>query len=544
MDDLSIPTGKTMRRSLSVSLSRVSREKDDLVAKTAREDFKIPDNLVEFLVMVQVDIYSNIPAMISLANPPEMPQLAEALVTIYAHENNLHMMRLLKYCMDTHLKQCQNEKEQIFRGTSLETKIISVYMQRECHEYAKKAINPLLGWIAAEGRSLEVDPSKAAPMDVASNAKMLINAANMLLSSVVVHSDLIPRHVCDFFKVVRSSVEKKFPDMAEKSVASLLFLRLLNPYLVTPESYLDFKNVTPSMRRSLILISKLIQNLANGVEFGEKEDYLIFANDWLRGNTKTMNDFIFDCIFAIRKPAHDVLPRKPDLEVFHNSIRWVHNFFCIQQSTLSDKMFEPHFRGVDGRKKRQTFLAQLRKCTNNFKPVTQEDMPIEWVRQLGLDRNLLQRSYNKIMQRKRRDSQTPDVKEEEPVVSPLIGMPVLNQSDALAVARRQDEDGELPRQRLRRGKSLNMGSRFRVAKKGEDEKAVVVQNPLTPTRVRPRDDNLDLIPMELSTPALQEMVATSPLKKHKQRESIGELATFTPLRDSNGRLPNPTRGHQ
>ena len=110
---------------------------------------------------------------------------------------------------------------------------------------------------------------------------------------------------------------------------------------------------------------------------------------------------------------------------------------------------------------------------------------------------------------------------------------------------------------LRRGKSANLNRRSRVIKKSVDETVVI--NPLTPNRgepiengpyetsshplaktVRPRDENDELgsRPMEMSTPMEQSL--SSPAKKVKSRESIGELAEFTPLK----KIPNPTRGHE
>ena len=71
------------------------------------------------------------------------------------------------------------------------------------------------------------------------NAEMLLRAAEMILEAIRKHMKLIPLQVCEFFGLVRKTVGKKFPDMAEKSVASLLFLRLLNPVLVSPDSYME-----------------------------------------------------------------------------------------------------------------------------------------------------------------------------------------------------------------------------------------------------------------------------------------------------------------
>ena len=522
-----------MRRSLSVSLGRVRRGDDILSAKTSRDENAIPDTLQALLTMMQVDVFSQIPGVISMANPIWTAELSQALLGVYSHENSLHIPRLLKYCLESHLKQCQNEPEQVFRGTSLETKLISIYINRECSEFVNRCITPVLEMISGLTDVLEVDPSKVKSESVSENQIILISAANLLLKMVSKHQNLIPRQVCDFFKVVRSLVEKKFYDMAEKSVASLLFLRLLNPALVAPDVHLSYQGRVP--RRSLILVSKLIQNLANGVSFGEKEEYLLFANEWLHTSAPVMRDFIFDVIFAISKNEQRRL-KSENFEEFLDSLRWVHNYFCFKKKeVLNGPFLDEYFH--DARKK-NTFVAQLRKCTNNFRPVTQESMPVEWIKELGLDRNIFQKSYTKVREgvSKRKESLLKSENENDPKIS----YPTLNPD--FPIRKVAPTPLDVPANRvLRRGKSAGVNRRGSRLKKissseGNDGTVVTVQNPLTPKRVRARDEEVDLAPMELSTPALENM---SPLKKVKSRESIGELSEFTPVR----KTANPSRGH-
>ncbi len=92
--------------------------------------------------------------------------------------------------------------------------------------------------------------------------------------------------------------------MTDKSITSLLFLRLLNPALCSPEVFLGAAELPAHIRRSLILLSNVMQNLANGVLFGDKESYLEFANEWLVAAKPQLASFIFDTVFAIRGVTH------------------------------------------------------------------------------------------------------------------------------------------------------------------------------------------------------------------------------------------------
>ncbi len=46
------------------------------------------------------------------------------------------------------------------------------------------------------------------------------------------------------------------------------------------------------MRRVLILVSKIVQNLANELEFGDKEPYMMPFNRFIRDNIPHMKQFL------------------------------------------------------------------------------------------------------------------------------------------------------------------------------------------------------------------------------------------------------------
>ena len=49
------------------------------------------------------------------------------------------------------------------------------------------------------------------------------------------------------------------------------------------------------LQRKLVLLSKVLQNLANGVQFGDKEDFMAPLNSFLEGNTDALYKF-FDLV--------------------------------------------------------------------------------------------------------------------------------------------------------------------------------------------------------------------------------------------------------
>jgi Ras GTPase-activating-like protein IQGAP2/3 len=78
-------------------------------------------------------------------------------------------------------------------------------------------------------------------------------------------------------------------------VGGFLFLRWVNPALMTPEVYdLMPEGKVPSARsrRNLILMTKIVQNLSNGLTFGKKEQYMEAANEYITDNTARVERYL------------------------------------------------------------------------------------------------------------------------------------------------------------------------------------------------------------------------------------------------------------
>ncbi|KAJ3408752.1 hypothetical protein HDU80_004697 [Chytriomyces hyalinus] len=90
-----------------------------------------------------------------------------------------------------------------------------------------------------------------------------------------------------------SSMQDSFENDAklclhEKVIGSLLFLRFLVPFIITPVS----APMSPHHRRGLILVGKVLTASSNGVEFGAKEDFLMPLNCLLKTNRARIKEFV------------------------------------------------------------------------------------------------------------------------------------------------------------------------------------------------------------------------------------------------------------
>lgn len=85
------------------------------------------------------------------------------------------------------------------------------------------------------------------------------------------------------------------PDRAIPLVGGFIMLRLFNPSLLTPEAYglLPLGLVPgPVARRNLTLVTKLLQNLSNNVQFGSKEQFMVPMNAFIDKNRDAMRRYL------------------------------------------------------------------------------------------------------------------------------------------------------------------------------------------------------------------------------------------------------------
>jgi neurofibromin 1 len=92
---------------------------------------------------------------------------------------------------------------------------------------------------------------------------------------------------------ISSAVMRRFPEAKFTAVGAFIFLRFFCPAIVAPDAE-GLISSTPSkeMRRGLLLIAKVVQNLANNVLFGAKEPYMFPLNDFLSQNIYSVATFL------------------------------------------------------------------------------------------------------------------------------------------------------------------------------------------------------------------------------------------------------------
>ncbi|KAH0543981.1 hypothetical protein FGG08_001748 [Glutinoglossum americanum] len=127
---------------------------------------------------------------------------------------------------------------------------------------------------------------------------MLVEIANSFLTTIIDNLEETPYGIRWICKQIRSLSRRKYPDAQDQVICTLIggffFLRFINPAIVTPRSYM-LVDGTPAdyPRRTLTLIAKMLQNLANKPSYA-KEPYMAKLQPFIHQNKERANQFLND----------------------------------------------------------------------------------------------------------------------------------------------------------------------------------------------------------------------------------------------------------
>ncbi|EGC42266.1 GTPase-activating protein [Histoplasma capsulatum var. duboisii H88] len=133
---------------------------------------------------------------------------------------------------------------------------------------------------------------------IAPRLKTLTDIANAFLETIIDGLEETPYGIRWICKQIRSLSRRKYPDAQDQTICTLIggffFLRFINPAIVTPRSYMLIE-ATPSdkPRRTLTLVAKMLQNLANKPSYA-KEPYMSKLQPFVHDNKERVNKFLLD----------------------------------------------------------------------------------------------------------------------------------------------------------------------------------------------------------------------------------------------------------
>lgn len=266
----------------------------------------------------------------------EVDELTVALLNIF--DSRGQSLTLLKALIEQEVAKTASEAE-LLRRNCVATKMLSVFAKWKGTEYLNKVLHDKLERLVASSSDLglEMDPKRGGLTheELESNCAALRTITKAFIDEITKSVPIVPEPFRRICHVIITCVGAKFPEAKYTAVGAFIFLRFFCPAIVSPDSEGLISSVpSREMRRGLMLIAKIIQNLANNVLFGAKESYMMPLNDFLAENIYPIITFLRE----ISVPAANSLESVPQESFDFGSRVALHRFLCDHWETVRHKL--------------------------------------------------------------------------------------------------------------------------------------------------------------------------------------------------------------
>ncbi|KAF4419037.1 Neurofibromin [Colletotrichum fructicola] len=274
-------------------------------------DAAVSEKYDELLELLTKDM-TLVAAMSAVCPSSEVDELTVSLLTIFEHRGL--SFELLEVLIKQEIEETDNESE-ILRRTCVATKMLSVYAKWKGQPYLKATLQKVVErlMLTSKDLDLELDPARVSSTDeLQKNALQLRIVAKVFIDDICASSTSMPASFRKICNIISTAVLPRFQEAKYTAVGAFVFLRFFCPAIVAPEVE-GLVTTTPSkeMRRGLLLIAKVIQNLANNVLFGAKEPYMFPLNDFLTQNIYRVTTFLREI-----SVAPETIDSPPSIESF------------------------------------------------------------------------------------------------------------------------------------------------------------------------------------------------------------------------------------
>ncbi|XP_071790650.1 neurofibromin-like isoform X1 [Asterias amurensis] len=304
-----------------------------------------------------------LPIAMALANvvaSSQMDELARVFVTLFDAKHLLYQLLWNMFSKEVELADCM---QTLFRGNSLASKIMAFCFKMYGFNYLHGQLEPLISEMMAAERahiSYEVDPARMGDDEsLETNRQNVIQAGKKFFAAISQSTDKFPAQLRSVCHCLYEVVTQRFPQNAISAVGSAIFLRFINPAIVSPyEQGIVDKKPVGNAQRGLKLVSKIMQNIANHVHF--KEQHMLSFNDFLSANFSDGRRFFED--IASETHMNDIVSQSSPTFTSDSNVVALHRLLWNHQEKMGDFLSSSRDHRAVGRRpfdKMITLLAYI-----------------------------------------------------------------------------------------------------------------------------------------------------------------------------------------
>ncbi|EJD47784.1 Rho GTPase activation protein [Auricularia subglabra TFB-10046 SS5] len=201
----------------------------------------------------------------------------------------------------------------LFRGNSVLTKTMELAMSWYGKQFLDRSIGNVVRRMCAERVAIEVDPVRLGIpaagggigpgggtgrlKDLEANVQLLVKWCQEFWSDIWKVRGECPNELRKLFEHIRKLVEARYsadyPELRWQCVSAFCFLRFIVPAILHPHLFGLCQGLPPPpVQRSLTLVAKVIQSLANLNANVQKEEFMRGVKDFVVHNLAAMIDYI------------------------------------------------------------------------------------------------------------------------------------------------------------------------------------------------------------------------------------------------------------
>lgn len=285
---------ETVRTSFLDVLTNITKKGLNLQDEK-KEKKDVFSNLYDLLVQ---DNMNFIILLFSVVPIQDQDNLCNSLVRIFELKNKA--IDLLKLIIDLEVNSTM-DKSVLFRANSSASKLITAFIKYSSKNYLMNSLGSLVSRICTNATHFEVDEGKIKEGEnLEENISNLDSTCRTFLDCIQLYLEDVPYKVRMIINYLWKKVDEKFPsneidqhNARHLAVGGIFFLRFVCPAIVSPQSngIIDFKP-DEQASRFLMLITKTLQNVANGVTFGQKEKAMNPLNKFINEKLPEIRNFL------------------------------------------------------------------------------------------------------------------------------------------------------------------------------------------------------------------------------------------------------------
>ncbi|KAH8120325.1 GTPase activating protein [Phellopilus nigrolimitatus] len=242
---------------------------------------------------------------------------AEHVMAIAVGRNVL--MRDLFELAEREVGGTSSSQNTLFRGNTVLTKTIEHVMNWFGKSFLEASVGPVVRRLVSEKIAIEVDPIRSGKglKDQEKNVDLLVQWCTEFWNNIYSVREECPQELRQIFQHIRQLVEKRFEtsnrDMRWQSVSAFCFLRFIVPSILHPHLFgLCHGMPSAPIQRSLTLIAKVLQSLANLNPTVQKEEYMRGVKIFLKDSLPAMIDYIKEVSTPSPEQFRDCSPTSAD----------------------------------------------------------------------------------------------------------------------------------------------------------------------------------------------------------------------------------------